>query len=269
VSAGPLGWVYRYSPFKGATFAVHCAIGDSANDQHGYEIWFAMGTLAAKARVTRQTASESVGALVDAGLMEVLEDHRFDHSGRPTRYRMLMPDGFAPAWGVSALTTPGVSATTTPRRRRGVGSADGGVVPADTNPREPNGETLTRSPTDSPSPPARSEPPGFEEFWTVYPRRTAKAEARHAWKRATGRAGGVVAILAGARRFAEDPNLPEPQFIPHPATWLNQDRWEDDPLPPRGPARPVARIGGPPPLPGGPSAQLPRGTPGVSGRLEL
>jgi hypothetical protein len=35
------------------------------------------------------------------------------------------------------------------------------------------------------------------------------------------------------RRYAADPNLPDKQFIPLPATWLNGDRWDDDPCPPR------------------------------------
>jgi hypothetical protein len=38
-------------------------------------------------------------------------------------------------------------------------------------------------------------------------------------------------VIEGARRFGNDPNLPDEQFIPHPSTWLNQDRWIDGPLP--------------------------------------
>ena len=41
-------------------------------------------------------------------------------------------------------------------------------------------------------------------------------------------------ILQGATRFASDPNR-VPTFTPHPATWLNQGRWSDEPLPPRTP----------------------------------
>ena len=74
----------------------------------------------------------------------------------------------------------------------------------------------------------------FAEFWEVYPRRVGKQAARRAFAKASVAAGPVV-VLEGARRFAADPNLPrdDPQFIPHPQTWLNQGRWEDDPLPSR------------------------------------
>lgn len=87
-----------------------------------------------------------------------------------------------------------------------------------------------------------SEPDDFERFWGTYPRHVAKSAARKAFASALKRAD-VEVILAGAEQFRDDPNLPEPQFIPHPTTWLNQDRWEDDPLPPRFPNR-GSRAGG-------------------------
>lgn len=72
----------------------------------------------------------------------------------------------------------------------------------------------------------------FDSFWRVYPRKAGKRAARAAFEKATERASAG-AIIASAERFRDDPNR-EPQFTPHPATWLNQDRWDDDPLPPRG-----------------------------------
>lgn len=76
---------------------------------------------------------------------------------------------------------------------------------------------------------------GFDEFWAHYPRKIGKRAALLAFERAVKRAPAE-AIIEGAKRFAADPNLPlDRRFIPHPATWLNQDRWEDEPLPPRDP----------------------------------
>jgi hypothetical protein len=72
----------------------------------------------------------------------------------------------------------------------------------------------------------------FDNFWKVYPRRTSKRAAMKAFESAMGRAS-VDDILAGAIRFANDPNLPQCEFIPYPTTWLNGDRWEDGPLPER------------------------------------
>ena len=80
--------------------------------------------------------------------------------------------------------------------------------------------------------------PSFDEFWAVYPRRAGKQAAAAKWEQLAKKGVDLGAVMAGARRFAADPNLPEVTFIPHPITWLNQGRWEDDPLPPREGTRP-------------------------------
>lgn len=73
---------------------------------------------------------------------------------------------------------------------------------------------------------------GFEKFWTAYPRRQAKAEALRAYRKALKISSAEV-ILAGAAQYGTDPYLPPKQFVPMPATWLNQERWDDGPLPER------------------------------------
>lgn len=73
---------------------------------------------------------------------------------------------------------------------------------------------------------------GFIAFWGIYPRKTAKGEASRAFDAAIKKVD-VTELLEAVQRFANDPNLPDPQYIPHAATWLRQERWEDGPLPPR------------------------------------
>jgi len=85
--------------------------------------------------------------------------------------------------------------------------------------------TNKREPAQSPTEPA------FQMFWQVYPRKVGKMAARAAFAKAYAAAGD--AVINGATRFANDPNLPPTQFVPHPATWLGQGRWDDDPLPER------------------------------------
>ena len=72
----------------------------------------------------------------------------------------------------------------------------------------------------------------FDEFWSIYPRRSGKIKAKDAFRKASKECDPSE-IIAGAQAFADDPNRQE-EFTPHPATWLNQGRWEDDPLPERG-----------------------------------
>ena len=70
----------------------------------------------------------------------------------------------------------------------------------------------------------------FNEFWEIYPRKQGKGKAKEAFIKAT-KVAHVDEVVAGAERYAADRNLPDPKFVPLPATWLNQERWDDGPLP--------------------------------------
>jgi hypothetical protein len=79
----------------------------------------------------------------------------------------------------------------------------------------------------------------FDEFWTAYPRKSAKRKAFAAWKRAVRRTDGNATLVAGATRYREDPNR-EDGFTKQGEAWLNGDCWLDEPLPPRRQSRPSA-----------------------------
>jgi hypothetical protein len=76
----------------------------------------------------------------------------------------------------------------------------------------------------------------FDDFWAVYPRRSGKAAAKKSWDAAMKRTLPAV-VMAGAVAYRDDPNRVD-MYTCLPATWLNQDRWEDDPLPSRVDATP-------------------------------
>lgn len=70
-----------------------------------------------------------------------------------------------------------------------------------------------------------SNPEGeFVQFWQAYPRKVGKGQARTAFKAARKKVALPVLLAALAEQA---PRWSEPQFIPHPATWLNGERWED------------------------------------------
>lgn len=71
----------------------------------------------------------------------------------------------------------------------------------------------------------------FNAFWAAYPRKADKARARKAWNKLSQKKERLA--IAGAKSLADDPNLPPVAYVPHPATWLNGERWEDGPLPAR------------------------------------
>ena len=73
----------------------------------------------------------------------------------------------------------------------------------------------------------RPSDPMFYVFWQAYPRRVGKGHARQAFEKAK-RFASVHEIIEGAKKFAVHVADREPQYIPHPTTWLNGERWEDD-----------------------------------------
>jgi len=65
----------------------------------------------------------------------------------------------------------------------------------------------------------------FDEFWTSYPRKLDKAKAFRAFRSALKRAK-FEDILAGVIVYRNDPKR-DPDFTKYPATWLNNDAWEN------------------------------------------
>lgn len=66
----------------------------------------------------------------------------------------------------------------------------------------------------------------FAEFYSAYPRKVGRGQARRAYATARKKTNHQ-AIMAGLLAFRK--NLPsDAKFIPHPATWLNGERWGDD-----------------------------------------
>ena len=94
--------------------------------------------------------------------------------------------------------------------------------------------TLFDAPTERGNEPKHRESTGytddFEAFWAIYPLKLDKRTAFKAFNRALKRVA-LDEIMDGARKYADDPNLPEPRFIKHASTWLNGDGWDNPPLP--------------------------------------
>ena len=73
----------------------------------------------------------------------------------------------------------------------------------------------------------------FDSFWAEYPRKAGgKKRAHAAWVKASGRPH-ITAIIAVVRAHVDSDQWQREggQFVPYPATWLNQQRWEDTPGP--------------------------------------
>jgi hypothetical protein len=69
---------------------------------------------------------------------------------------------------------------------------------------------------------------GFDIFWNSYPRKVNKREAIEKWNKA--KLPNIEIIL---KAFEEQKNTDQWQkdngkFIPHPTTWINNERWNDE-----------------------------------------
>lgn len=68
----------------------------------------------------------------------------------------------------------------------------------------------------------------FDEFWKHYPRKINKAAAKQSFATALTKEKSSV-IIKGAKEYSESVNLDDLKFVPHPRTWLRQERWSEKP----------------------------------------
>jgi hypothetical protein len=191
------------------------------------EGWKSPNIMLSVSSAAQQVTSETLRAVIAEEMSRIdtssLSDKVNDKTGRSTREFIetviakcveglsgLRKNPSVLAWGTLPETLPvrvreGFLTTTTPTTA-------------------PTTATTTATTTVVPEP--------FDAFWAAYPKRKDKGHARTAWAKAVRKADPET-ITAAAARFATDPNLPEPQFVPLAATWLNGERWEDGPCVPR------------------------------------
>lgn len=103
----------------------------------------------------------------------------------------------------------------------------------------------------------------FEAFWEAYPKKTSKQNARSVWEKLKPDEKLTSTILEALERFkkTEQWQRDNGRYIPYPASWLNQRRWEDEPEQPvQQPNQQSFRQHGQPPAYNDPS-----GTPGGFG----
>lgn len=73
-------------------------------------------------------------------------------------------------------------------------------------------------------------PPGFEDFYAQFPKKVGKDAAARAFGRRKFKLEDRDRLLEAIARQREWPTWKKNggEFIPHPATWLNEGRWDDE-----------------------------------------
>ena len=74
----------------------------------------------------------------------------------------------------------------------------------------------------------------FDQFWTAYPRKVGKKDAKTAWIKIWDKKGLDEALFSSILNGLEAAkqwwtmNQAEPKHIPHASNWLNKERWKDE-----------------------------------------
>jgi len=95
--------------------------------------------------------------------------------------------------------------------------------------KRPCNVTVTVQETDTDTETDTDKTVGFDSFWSAYPKKIAKPNAIKAFKAAKLKTGEIDSILTDidARKQSDDWTKENGKYIPNPATYLNQRRWED------------------------------------------
>lgn len=231
MSVQATSWVWDHSEATGSAFVVLLAVADAANAR-GERSCQSVETLAHMARVSVRTVQR---ALRDLEALGELENDGQDSRYSSNVYRFPALAGAGPGPRpvptprgdkLAPLTDSGVTHVT-PGVTNEAARGDIAVSPNPIHPTLPNGSDPINA-----APAAESDPEAdaFARFWEAYPRKVGKGQAVKAWKAAV-RKVGEDAILAGLQAHRVSLAAREPRFVPHPATWLNGERWADEPEP--------------------------------------
>ena len=68
----------------------------------------------------------------------------------------------------------------------------------------------------------------FKEFWSVYPRKKDKNRAENIWRKEKLDNKADEIIKDVNNRLLNEQSWKDPQFIPHPTTYLKFERWNDE-----------------------------------------
>lgn len=86
-------------------------------------------------------------------------------------------------------------------------------------------QSKNESENESESKSAREE--AFDVFWAAYPRKVGKGAARKAFAKLPAAVFPLLVPAVEAQKQCAQWRKNGGEYIPNPATWLNQERWED------------------------------------------
>lgn len=203
-------------------------VADHANDDG--VAWPSVSRIAERCGLSQRCATKTLGELVGRGVLAVTEEER---GTRSRRYRVIAtPERHSPR----LAATPERRSPLTPEQDSGVNRV--------------RGESRSATPERRSATPERRSPEslrtekngqieakaevlhldGFGDFYAAYPRREKRAAAERAWRKLKPSRAVRDKISARVKHALDtgEWQINRRRFIPLPASFLNEKRWEDD-----------------------------------------
>jgi hypothetical protein len=193
--------VLNQSKATGRAKLVLLGIANHLGDQGA---WPSIATLARYANASERSVKRDLQELVELGELKIeLQNAPTNHQYKTNLYWITIPAGVTDS---ASGVTDWVS--------RGDSSGKSGVTPVGTQ-----NINLTIKETSK-----KTSNDRFDEFWNLYPKRIAKADALKAWNKALKRK--TADELIGLTKAYSESKLPDMTYIPYPASWLNKELYE-------------------------------------------
>jgi hypothetical protein len=193
--------VLNQSKATGRAKLVLLGIANHLGDQGA---WPSIATLARYANASERSVKRDLQELVELGELKIeLQNAPTNHQYKTNLYWITIPAGVTDS---ASGVTNWVS--------RGDSSGKSGVTPVGTQ-----NINLTIKETSK-----KTSNDRFDEFWNLYPKRIAKADALKAWNKALKKK--TADELIGLTKAYSESKLPDTTYIPYPASWLNKELYE-------------------------------------------
>lgn len=206
MSLKAMGWAWKQETKSSGERLVLLALADHAGEDG--ECWPHSGKIAEKCGLDPKTVQRHITALHERGL--VTKVHRRKRSNGTLAgwlYRLECNEGTPMSPLPEEEDVEEVS-----KRERVQGVLEGTSMYS----QEPTLSNPQLEPTCD-----------WDKWWELYPRKTNKQQAVKAWKRLSVKERKEAADGLHKHILYWSESKTEQRYIPHPATWLNSKRWED------------------------------------------
>ena len=198
--------VLNKSKATGRAKLVLLGIANHLGDQGA---WPSIATLARYANASERSIKRDLQELVELGELKIeLQNAPTNHQYKTNLYWITIQAGVTTeASGVTDWVS------------RGDSSGKSGVTPVGTQ----NINLTIKEPS------KKTGNDRFDEFWNLYPKKVAKADALKAWNKALKKK--TADELIGLTKAYAESKLPDMTYIPYPASWLNKELYDNVELP--------------------------------------